>query len=220
MNIVPFVCLLVVCGAMGVINTIFYKLSGWKAVVVRGLTVVSLLVFSLVTSNLRALTNAFSLFIAIALSVLLLAEVIYVSMNDDEKLKPVVNGVFFGLTNILFALSVMAIAEFSVLALLGGVFAGIGIGLIVCAIRKEKALKVILMNIFTFACVGLLIGLGVNALIVSQHTVSAILMFAAGIFMLTQRMLVVCGKGKIAGYLGSALSSLALILLTISIYFY
>lgn len=220
MILIPFICLSVICVAMGVMNTIFHNLTGWKAIVVRGVTMVSLTTFALVISNLRGITNAFPLFIGLAFVSLLLSETIETSMPEDEKLKPIIRGVFYSISCILFALSAASLAEFSVLALLGGLFAGIGSGLIICAIKKEKGLNQIIMNISTLGCVGLLIGLSFGAVVNSQHLASALLMLLGGLMLLAHRLLIVCGRGKVVVYITHALYSLALILMAASIYFY
>lgn len=220
MTMIPFICLTIVCVGLAVVNTIFYKLSGWKGIVVRGLLILSLISFALIVSNLNGINNALPLFITIGLSYLLLAEAVYASMNEEDNLKPIVNGIFFAISNILFALSIISLAEFSVLALFGGVLTGIGFGLIVCVPKKNKGLNRILMNILTFASIGLLIGLSVNAILTTKHMISAVLMLAGGIMMLAHRVLVVIGQGKVAGYLARAFNALALIAITVSIYFY
>ena len=220
MSTIAFVCLAVVCGALGIINIIFNKLVGWKGIVVRGLFVLSLITFNLINSNLRGINNALPLFISLALACILLAEAVCVSMSEEEKFKPVVNGMFFAVSCVLFALSAVSLSEFALLALLGGFFAGAGVGLIVCAVRKEKALNPILMNILTFACVGVLVGLGISAVINTKHMISAVCMLAGGILMLGHRIAYTCGKGKTAKYMSTAFFTLGLLALTISVYFY
>ena len=220
MNTLTFVCLAVVCGSLGIINTLFNKLVGWKGIAVRGLFVFSLITFALITSNLTAINNALSLFISLALALMLLAEATCVAMGEEEKAKPVVNGVFFSVSCVLFALSAVSLAEFALLPFLGGLFAGVGVGLIICAIKKQKGLNQILMNILTFACIGLFIGLSVNSVLTSKHMISAICMLGGSVLLLIQRALVSCGKGKIVNSLASALYSIGLIALTLSIYFY
>lgn len=163
MSTIAFVCLAVVCVALGILNTIFNKLVGWKGIVIRGLFIFSLITFTLITSNLTGVNNALPLFVTLALALLLLADVTYVAMSDEDKYKPVINGGFLSASCILFALSAVSLAEFALLAFLGGLFAGLGIGLVVCAVKKQKGVKNVLMNILTFACIGLFIGLSVNA---------------------------------------------------------
>lgn len=220
MSTIAFVCLAVVCGGLGIINTILNKLVGWKGIVVRGLFVFSLILFSLITSNLEGVNNALPLFITLGLALLLLSEATYVSMGEEDKIKPIVNGGFFATSCVLFALSAVSLSEFALLAFLGGLVAGIGFGLIVCAIKKEKRLNQILMNILTFACIGLFIGLGVNAILSSRHMISAYCVLAGSVLLLIDRIIVSCGKGKTANSLARGLYSLGLIALTLSIYFY
>ena len=220
MTMIPFICLSVICVAMGVMSTIFHHLTGWKAIVVRGVTMVSLVTFALVVSNLNGITNAFPLFISLGLVSLLLSETIETSMAEEEKLKPIVKGVFYSIACILFALSSASLSEFSLFAFLGGLFAGIGSGLIICAIRKEKSFIQMIMNIFSLTCVGLLIGLSFGSVLTSEHLISAILMLSGGVLLLAHRLLVVCGRGKVAKYITHALYFLGLIALTASIYFY
>ena len=76
------------------------------------------------------------------------------------------------------------------------------------------------MNILTFACVGLLVGVGFNAVLTSKHMLSAVLMLVGGVLLLIHRALVVGGHGKAAGYLASTFSTLALIAMSVSVYFF
>lgn len=220
MSTIAFVCLAVVCVALGILNTIFNKLVGWKGIVIRGLFIFSLITFTLITSNLTGVNNALPLFVTLALALLLLADVTYVAMSDEDKYKPVINGGFLSASCILFALSAVSLAEFALLAFLGGLFAGLGIGLVVCAVKKQKGVKNVLMNILTFACIGLFIGLSVNAVLVSKHLISSICVLAGAVAFLIERIVANCGKGKTANCLARALFTIALIAITLSIYFY
>jgi len=221
MNTIAFVCLATVCLALGIINTIFNKLVGWKGIVIRGLFVLSLITFNLITANLRGINSALPLFITLALACILLAEAVLMSMSEEEKLKPVANGTFFAISCILFALSGVSLSEFAILGLLGGLFAGAGVGLIICAIKKEKALNPILMNILTFACVGLLVGLGISGVLNTKHMTSAICVLIGGLLLLAYRIIfAVGGKGKMVCYITNALNALGLIALTITVYFF
>lgn len=220
MEMVPYICLGALCVILGVLNVIFNRKTGWQGIVVRGLAVLSLLAFSIIVSSLKGIVNALPMYISLGLAVLMMAEIVYVSMTDDDKMKPVINGLFFAVSAVMFALSTMSLAEFSLFALVGGLLAGIGFGLITCAFKQNKGLNRILMNILTFACIGLIIGLGINAVMISKHMISSICVLAGGALLLVHRALVVCGKGKVAGYLASVIGTLALIAITISIYFY
>ena len=220
MTMIPFICLAVVCVALGAVKTIFNSLVGWKGILVRGLSIISILVFALVIANLEGISNALTLFVDIGFAVLLLAEVVYVSMEDDNKLKPVVNGVFLAISCVLFALSAVSLAEFSLLAFLGGLFAGVGVGLIVCAPKKNKGLNHVLMNVLTFACIGVFVGFGVSSVLLSKHLITSVCLLAGGVLLLVNRILIVTGNGKVAKKIAEALSALALIAISASIYFY
>lgn len=220
MSTISFVCLAVVCVALGIINVIFNNLLGWKAIVIRGTFILSLICFGMIVTSLNDINNALPLFVVLALCLNLLFQSTCVAMSDEEKLKPVIHGAFFSVSCVLFALSAVTLAEFALLALLGGLFAGAGVGLIVSAIKKEKVLNPILMNILTFACVGLFLGLGISGVLNTKHMISSVCILASAGLMLIYKVTNACGKGQTAKTIASALYALALIAITASIYFY
>jgi hypothetical protein len=221
MNTLSYVCLGILGIAMSVIYTIFNKKVGWAGIVVRGLTILSLLVFSLVCASLKSINNAFPLCISLGLAVLILSEVTFASNEVPEKAKTIVYGLFFAVTNLLFALSVLSLAEFNVFALLGGVLLGAGAGLIVCAVKKEKALYPVLMYILTYLSIGLLLGFGIMSITSSTHIASASMIFIAGILMLASKLLSAFVQNKKGmSYVISGLFILAVLLISVSIYCY
>lgn len=221
MSYIPYILLGVLCVALSVLFVVFNKKNGWQGIVVRGLAIFSFILFAMITSNLRGLNNAFTLFICLALSLLIVAEVVYASGEVVEKNRIIVNGSFFFASNILFALSVLSLAEFNLFALLGGSMLGLGIGLIVCAVKHEKAFYPVLMRIITFLSVGILLGFGIMSIMSSKHSICAIMVFVAGILMLVQKMTYsLAGEKKGVVYITNAIYMLSLALMTVSILFY
>lgn len=221
MEIVTFVLFGVLALGMGAVSTIFHKKTGWQGIVVKGLTMLVLLSLALVSANLKELTNALSLFITLALAFLILSEVVTASNEVDEKSKLIVYSVFSAVSTILFAVGAVSLSEFNVLALIGGILAGLGIGLIVCAIKKNWALYPILMEILVWLSIGLLLGFALTAVLTSQHLISSVLMLVGSVLMVLQRLLQKFGGEKVAiGYVINGVYVVALLLMTMTIYFY
>ncbi len=221
MNIVPFIIFAILSVAMGVVYTIFHKKIGWQGIVLRGLTMLTILAFAVISSNARELNNALPMFIIIAIGVLIVSETLNASQNVDENSRFITFSIFNAISTILFAVSAITLAQFNVLGLLGGLLTGLGIGLIVCAVKKNWALYPILMEIMVGLSVGLLLGFSLVAVIISKHFVSSLLMLLGAIIMLAKHIVEkFFNKSKASGYLISALNAISLIIMTMSIYFY
>jgi len=154
MNIVPMIFLGVLCLLMAVMYIVFNNKSNWQGLLVRGLAVVSCIVFSLVSSTTKSINNAFPLFTIVGLSVLVLSEALKVAGIADEKS----NLITFGLLNssafTIIAFGGLALSEFNIFALLGGIFFGVADGLIVCAIKKYKTIERVVIEIISFISFG------------------------------------------------------------------
>ncbi len=221
MNIVPFILLGVLSIGMGAIYTIFHKREGWQGIVIKGLTMFSILIFVLVNANLREITNALPLFMVIAMALLILSEAIKGSQTVDENSKLIVFSIFNFVSITLFAVSAITLSSFSIFALLGGILAGLGLGLIVCAFKKIWKVTPMLMEILVWIGVGLLLGFSLAGVLISSHFTSALLILFGAVFMVAQRMVEKFGGNhKVIGYLTNAFYVVALILMTTSIYFY
>lgn len=221
MNIVAFILLGVLSVGMGVIYTIFHKREGWQGIVIKGLTMFSILVFVLVNANLREINNALPLFMVIAMALLILSEAVKGSQTVDENSKLIVYSVFNFISITLFAVSAITLSSFSVFALIGGILAGLGLGLIVCAFRKIWKVTPMLMEILVWIGIGLLLGFSLAGVLISNHLVSSILFLVGAVFMVAQRMVEKFGGNhKVIGYLTNAFYIVALLLMTTSIYFF
>ena len=181
----------------------------------------TILAFAVISSNARELNNALPMFIIIAIGVLTVSETLNASQNVDENSRFITFSIFNAISTILFAVSAITLAQFNVLGLLGGLLTGLGIGLIVCAVKKNWALYPILMEIMVGLSVGLLLGFSLVAVIISKHFVSSLLMLLGAIIMLAKHIVEkFFNKSKASGYLICALNAISLIIMTMSIYFY
>mgnify|MGYP005779488647 CR=1 FL=1 len=220
MVLIPYICLCVVCVLMSVIYTLYYDKKGWQGILVKGLTILSLIIFSMVSANLKSLNSAITLFIPISLALLLVDECLSL-IESSEKVNTIFGGLLRIISCVLFALTAMSLAEFSLLGFFAGILLGAGIGLITWGVKKYKTIEKIVIEILTFMAIGFLIGLGTYAVIMSTHLISSILMLVGGILMLAQKMMLVFGEqNKIVRIIAHEVYVIAIIVISCSIYFY
>ena len=220
MVLIPFICLFIVCGIMSIIYTLYYDKKGWQGILVKGLTILSLIIFSMVTANLKSLNSAITLFIPISLALLLVDECLS-TIENSEKINIIFSGILKTISYVFFALTAMSLAEFSLLGFFAGILLGAGIGLITWGVKKYKTIEKIILEILTFIAIGFLIGLGMYAVIVSTHLVSSIMILIGGILLLAQKMMLVFGEqNKIVRIIAHEIYVFAIILICSSIYFY
>lgn len=220
MIIVPFICLGAVCLIMSIVYTILNNKKGWQGLLVKCLTMLSLFVFAMISANLMSLINAIALYIPISFVVLIISECLD-CMEVDLKSKTIFQGIINIIAFALIAMSAMSLAEFNVLSLAGGILLGAGIGLISWAVNKYKDFYIIILEIFNFIAICAIIGLGINAVLLSTHLISSILLLAGGVVLLIQKMMrVFDNKHKAVNLIANELYILALIAVGCSLFFF
>lgn len=220
MIIVPFICLGAVCLIMSIVYTILNNKKGWQGLLVKCLTMLSLFVFAMISANLMSLINAIALYIPISFVVLIISECLD-CMEVDLKSKTIFQGIINIIAFALIAMSAMSLAEFNVLSLAGGILLGAGIGLISWAVNKYKDFYIIILEIFNFIAICAIIGLGINAVLLSTHLISSILLLAGGVVLLIQKMMrAFDNKQKAVSLIANELYILALIAVGCSLFFF
>ncbi len=220
MIIVPFICLGAVCLIMSIVYTILNNKKGWQGLLVKCLTMLSLFVFAMISANLMSLINAIALYIPISFVVLIISECLD-CMEVDLKSKTIFQGIINIIAFALIAMSAMSLAEFNVLSLAGGILLGAGIGLISWAVNKYKDFYIIILEIFNFIAICAIIGLGINAVLLSTHLISSILLLAGGVVLLIQKMMrAFDNKHKAVNLIANELYILALIAVGCSLFFF
>lgn len=220
MIIVPFICLGAVCLIMSIVYTILNNKKGWQGLLVKCLTMLSLFVFAMISANLMSLINAIALYIPISFVVLIISECLD-CMEVDLKSKTIFQGIINIIAFALIAMSAMSLAEFNVLSLAGGILLGAGIGLISWAVNKYKDFYIIILEIFNFIAICAIIGLGINAVLLSTHLISSILLLAGGVVLLIQKMMrVFDNRHKAVNLIANELYILALIAVGCSLFFF
>lgn len=220
MIIVPFICLGAVCLIMSIVYTILNNKKGWQGLLVKCLTMLSLFIFAMISANLMSLINAIALYIPISFVVLIISECLD-CMEVDLKSKTIFQGIINIIAFALIAMSAMSLAEFNVLSLAGGILLGAGIGLISWAVNKYKDFYIIILEIFNFIAICAIIGLGINAVLLSTHLISSILLLAGGVVLLIQKMMrAFDNKHKAVSLIANELYILALIAVGCSLFFF
>lgn len=220
MILVSYICLAVLCLIMTVVYALFNNKIGWQGLLVKGLTMLSLLVLALVSANLKSLINAISLYIPIGLSVLLVCECLY-CVEIETKQRYIFSRVLQILGYLSIAFSAMALSEFNILAIIGGMLIGCGTGLICWGIKRYNKIEIILMEIISFVAIGMIIGFGLHSLLNSSHFISSLLVFVGGIILFIQKVLTTfSGNKKVIIIISNILYIIALISISSSLFFY
>lgn len=221
MTMVP----VIIFGSASLIMSVFYSIfkdkGNWLGFIIRNITMLLLLVFAVVTINVTSVINGLSLFIAVAMAINMFYESLQTSKVDNLKIKEIMSSVTRGVTYLSLMLSAMSLASFSAYALVGGALVGLAIGMIVWIIKKTSEASEAVSYIFAYACLGAMIGLGINAVLFSSHVLSAILVLVAGGLLLVSEILSSFLKdGKLKDILTSEFKIVALILLVLAIFLF
>ena len=221
MTMVP----VIIFGSASLIMSVFYSIfkdkGNWLGFIIRNITMLLLLVFAVVTINVTSVINGLSLFIAVAMTINMFYESLQTSKIDNLKIKEIMSSVTRGVTYLSLMLSAMSLASFSAYALVGGALVGLAIGMIVWMIKKTSEASEAVSYIFAYACLGAMIGLGINAVLFSNHVLSAILVLVAGGLLLVSEILSSFLKdGKLKDILTSEFKIVALILLVLAIFLF
>ena len=221
MTMVP----VIIFGSASLIMSVFYSIfkdkGNWLGFIIRNITMLLLLVFAVVTINVTSVINGLSLFIAVAMAINMFYESLQTSKIDNLKMKEIMSSVTRGVTYLSLMLSAMSLASFSAYALVGGALVGLAIGMIVWMIKKTSEASEAVSYIFAYACLGAMIGLGINAVLFSSHVLSAILVLVAGGLLLVSELLSSFLKdGKLKDILTSEFKIVALILLVLAIFLF
>ena len=211
----------VVCLSMSIMYSVWEKSGDWQGFLVRTLTSLFLLIYSIITINLTSVINAFSLFVAIGTAISLFYESLQTSAVQNENARNIIGGVSNALIYLAFALSIMSLAEFNILSLVGGVLLGLGLGLLVLIIKKHKKLSIILPTILIYIALGIAVGFGINSIIATKHFISAITTLASIALLLIEELLMQFVKeSKTKTVVCIELKTITMILFIISIYLY
>ena len=215
----------IIFGSASLIMSVFYSIfkdkGNWLGFIIRNITMLLLLVFAVVTINVTSVINGLSLFIAVAMTINMFYESLQTSKIDNLKIKEIMSSVTRGVTYLSLMLSAMSLASFSAYALVGGALVGLAIGMIVWMIKKTSEASEAVSYIFAYACLGAMIGLGINAVLFSSHVLSAILVLVAGGLLLVSELLSSFLKdGKLKDILTSEFKIVALILLVLAIFLF
>ena len=206
----------IIFGSASLIMSVFYSIfkdkGNWLGFIIRNITMLLLLVFAVVTINVTSVINGLSLFIAVAMAINMFYESLQTSKIDNLKIKEIMSSVTRGVTYL---------ASFSAYALVGGALVGLAIGMIVWMIKKTSEASEAVSYIFAYVCLGAMIGLGINAVLFSNHVLSAILVLVAGGLLLVSEILSSFLKdGKLKDILTSEFKIVALILLVLAIFLF
>ncbi len=221
MNIIPIICFGVLALAMAGVYTFFSQKTGWQGLLVKGLTILSCVALASTSGNLKAINNAYPLFVTLGLCVLVLCEALKVVGIENEKASDTTFGALNGLAFILISLGGLSLGEFNIFAVLGGVFLGVALGMLVCAIKKYKTFYRALCEILSFMGMGFIVGFGLMALLSTSHLASSILMIAGGAMLIASRLMQTLSKGgKVIIMITNAMYATALAIIAFSIFLY
>ncbi|MBO5395233.1 MAG: hypothetical protein J6A28_05000 [Clostridia bacterium] len=221
MKMIVFIIFGVLTIAMSALYTVFHNQKGYKALLIRGGAVLTAFALALICANLNSLTNALPLLIFFGMGFLLLSESMITSPIEQEKPKMIVFGVLKALGIACFGLSALSLSYFNVFALGGGLLIGLGIGCVVCAVKKYKQWYQVLATLVIWVAIGFMIAEGIYAYLASSHMITSIIMAGAGVlFMLSQLFRSFVKDTSKMQYVVNLLYILGIAAVACSMYFY
>ena len=220
MRLIAFICFGVICVLMTVIYTLFNQKTGWAGLLVRGMSIFSLIVFLFVLNSLKSLTNALALYLSISIVLLLINEVVDLT-TDDEYVADIFGGVLKTCAGVCMALSVVSISEFNLFALIGGVLLGLAFGFTSWAFGKYEGAWNISFKLLQFAAFGAVVGAGLCGIMFSLHSTTAlILMIGSALFVITNTVKYIFNENNVVQIVTSVFYMLSLLTIVSSVYFY
>ena len=189
MKIATFIIFCVLAAGMAAVYTIFHKEKGYKALLIRGGSVLACFALALVSANLSSILNALPLLVFFGMMFMLLGEAMIVSPIEEEKPKMIVFGVLNSLAIACFGLGALSLTSFNIITLGAGLLLGAGLGCVVCAVKKYKKWYQVLATLLIWVAMGFLVVEGVYACMKSVHMVSAIIIAAGGVMLMASQLI-------------------------------
>lgn len=215
---------LICFGVLVVGLTVLYGLFGEKnnttGVILCGALMVSLVAFCLTLLNFTTLSSAVVIFFPLGLMGVAISELVQF-VQIEEKTKKLIKAFFLDVALGLFAVGIIVLGEFNFIGLLCGELVGLCIGLLFWAIKKTTDKLEITASLLGYVIAGMMLGGCIWNVICATHLVTSILTLAgAGLvlaFMILKSFENNNAKIRIAQ---RVILSVALILMTISVYFF
>lgn len=221
MDIISIISLSVLCLLMAVLYMFYGEKTSWQAILVRGLAIFSCIALLQILASLKNISNALSLFLTLGFSLLLVYEILKFAVIESEKAKYIISTVLYSISLLLIAFGGLSVCEFNIFSLVGGIAFGIAIGFIICSIKKYKSPYKIFSETFSFIAIGCNLGFGLMGIIASNHIVSAICILGGGLIFFLQKILYIFSNSrKLTIGISNFLYIFALILISLSVYFY
>lgn len=218
MKLVSLICLAVLCLITSVLYAIFADKKGWQGFFIRGLAMFSISALSLVSVYFKGLTNAAGIFLSLAFVAFLFCE--GASLIDDENKKWIATACSTVATGILLA-GVIALNQFSILPLGGGLLFGIGLALVVWAFNNEKGALNNIFAIVQLALAGGIVGVAAISTISSLHfTTTLLVTVGAGLNLIGLFIKNLNLNSKAANIIANLMITVGLAVIASSTYFY
>lgn len=207
-----FISLIAFCVITDVMCIFFGQKSGQYSKVVRGLSVLSLLVLSLVLAMINSISNTFVIFLCLALAFFMLAQ------TTQEY--NIVSGLLKIVSSALLAVCAYSIAQFNLWGLLGGAGLGAAFGFLGFAFKKDKKSDHA-FAFFDLLFVGIAIGFVVSGILLLHHSVTRILTLAGlGLVFVKKIQTALSAKSEKIDLIFEEIELVGLLLIACSIYLY
>ena len=215
MKFISFICLAAVCLIASVIHVIFGSKKDGKGFVVRAITFSSIIIFSVVSTYLRGLTNIVALFISLSCCVLMLGEIII------EENKKWLSKIFSAISSALLLVAVVSLMEFKLFPLLGGLLCGLGFGFVSWAFNGEKKVINTCFDITQFILICGSISFGVINFLGNEKFLLSTIILAGCVLAFIGKFLDSLNKeNKVLNMVSRGFVSIGFALIASSTYFY
>lgn len=218
MILVAFILMTIVSVILGV----FYALTKWDTkwhnILIKCLALLSCLALCLTCANLSSKYGAYTLMVSLGIAALISFEVFKCSLSGKPAIYilPATNLVAI----VLFLFAGVSLTNFSLWALLSGLFFGAGLSFIVKIVKKSWPWQQILMTGLNLAVTFAFLMQSIAIVMTAKMLATALLFLFSALCLIVHTIIEIFGKGgKTITIISNALRILSFILLSMSIYF-
>ncbi len=218
MILVAFILMTIVSVILGAFYTLTKWDSKWQNILVKCLALLSCLALALTSANLNSAYGAYTLLISLGMAVLICFEAFKCTTAGKASVYILPSANLVAL--LLFLCAGVSQTNFSLWALLSGLFFGAGIAFIVKIVKKDFTWQTNLMISFNLSLLLAFFMQSVAVILTTKTIVPAILYLFSALFMSVHTLLeIFATKNKTTTIISNILRILSLLILSASIYF-
>ncbi len=216
MNTISFVLFCVLCLGTGALSVMLLNSRAILSAGAKAVAFFAITALAVVCANLKELNNVLTIFIPLALAILMIGETLE---NFAEK-KDVVSAIFTTISTVMLAIAPIMFAGFYYLALIGGILLGFGVGVVVISTKRYRGVQPILMTILKYMAMCVFFAFSLVGLVFGNHLLSALTLLISSLLILTHELLKTYIKSNKIQYVAYSIKIIAYILVSLAIFLF